>query len=498
MSLDAYLRLCAARAGRAQARARLRHVYLAPRPLVVTGYHFAGDPGAVLALRYGTTPEDVRTRVVGEPRDRDERAACLAAFGADLCAYLDGFRAREEAPADAPEPTPATEDGGTVPELALCRAAPQVLFPDPGTAAWVTDTLGRSMPDPDARAHLAFLASQRVLPGAAVVVTATELLATHWCTGQLPPEDARLGALLAWVDPPAGTDAATAAVAAEERPPAGPESDPQWDRDVLRPLVGQYRRARIRSGAETVRAELADECGRALDPGWCDTWAAWQHLTRLPEATHATQRRDDDRRAWTRHLDRLAAGGAPRRFRLDRLQSFRFLHELERRTAAVARDMAQEDPLVLAGHVAAGDALAGEVVARDCDRRQPPPPGKQREVLRPQLCVAPAVRFDRPVGTPLRWVGNTAVHVEVAAVGDDGTVELTVVRGACQSPAAAARTLPEPGAQVAMLSMDDTWYPSQLPDELPWTHAPAEQPAAEETAAGDEPAEPAEPAEAAW
>ncbi len=46
--LDTYLSLRAAEQGRAIARVSRRHVHLAirPRPLVVVGYHLAGDLGA--------------------------------------------------------------------------------------------------------------------------------------------------------------------------------------------------------------------------------------------------------------------------------------------------------------------------------------------------------------------------------------------------------------------------------------------------------------------
>src|SRR5690606_21727798 len=93
-------------------------------------------------------------------------------------------------------------------------------------------------------AHLTFFGTRRDIPGSSLVLAATDLLTTHWVTGQTPAEDANLATVLAWIDPRDGRTGAEAAEEAETRPPAGPVSDPRWDRAVLRPLVGAYGRAR--------------------------------------------------------------------------------------------------------------------------------------------------------------------------------------------------------------------------------------------------------------
>jgi hypothetical protein len=522
VSLDIYLRLRAAERRRAQPRAARRHAHLSRRPLVVVGYHLSGEPGAPVALRYGIAPDAARTIVVGEPRDRTLRYGRLARFATDLLRYLGPFTARsgdergpDELAAGAPAsgepasagPGPAgrasgapgpggsasggpasgeSSPGGGEAVEALCPDAPQLVCPNPTTAEWLTDSLGRQLrflrpdgphpvhPDlPVAGAHLTFLAGRRMLPGSSVVLAATDLLTTHWSTGQLPVEDAHLGAVLGWVDPPEGTDGPTAALAAEARPPAGPVSDPTWDREVLQPLIGEYGRARDGKLPETaVVAELTAACNRVLAPAWRDTWAALALVARLPEAGHVPDRWRDDRVAWTRHVERVEAGTAHFRRRLDQLQSFRFLHELERRTTALARQMALDDPLLLAAHVVDGDALAGELLARDCAHRITLPSG--RLAWRPTLRLRPAVRFDRPPGTELWWVANPGVRLEVVGVEPDG-VDLMVVAGACRSPARAAEILPEPGERMMFVGSGDDRFPDRLPDRLPWTHAPADE-----------------------
>jgi hypothetical protein len=474
MGLDIYLRLRAAHAGRAERLCARRHVHLSQRPLVVVGYHLAGEPGAPVALRYGSRPDDSHTLVVPEPRDRTLRFARLARFAADLARYLDRFSRRAPAPSGSPGPAGAGP---------LCVDAPQLLCPNAATAQWLTDALGRQLrylrPDgphpvdpslPTAGAHLTFFAEQRVLPGSCLVLTATELLTTHWCTGQLPVEDQHLGAVLAWVDPPPGTTGPEAALVAEQQPPAGPLSDPAWDRERLQPLIGEY--ARAGEAGPAVEAELAQECADVLEQAWQDTWRARDLVAALPEAAHVPQRWDQDRRAWTRHLDRVVAGTANFRIRQDQLRSFRFLHELERRTVALARQMALDDPVRLAAQVAAGDALAGEVVERDCAHRIASASGRRR-LVRPLLRLRPVVPFHRPAGTELWWTENTRVRVEIRGVDDGGLVELMVVAGANRSVEEAERTLPAPGARMAFVDSDEDRFPDVLPERLPWTHEPA-------------------------
>ena len=82
------------------------------------------------------------------------------------------------------------------------------------------------------------------MPGSSLVLAATDALTTHWQTGQLPSEDLNLAALLGWIDPPVGMDGPQAARAGEEAPPAGPDSDPNWDAETLTELVQEWHAAR--------------------------------------------------------------------------------------------------------------------------------------------------------------------------------------------------------------------------------------------------------------
>lgn len=488
--LDIYLRLQARAQRCAQQAAACRHAHLTDEPLVVVAYHLSGEPGAPVGLRYGTSPERWHTVVVGEPRDRAQRFAALGRFATDLDDYLAGYTRREE--------VPRLDRKGLVSGYdSVCPHAPQLLVPNGATAVWLCDTLGRSLrylPTdgasavdpvlPDAGAHLTFFATRRVLPGSASVLPATQLLTTHWTTGQLPAEDANLHTVLGWIDPPAGHDGPSAAAAGEELPAAGPVPDPVWDAETLAPALEGYHRA-VASGADPEEATepLRREVDEALAAAWEATWRARGLVALLPEAEHVPDRWESDRRAWTRHLERFEAGAAHFSTRLDQLRSFRFLAELEARTAALDRQMAVDDPRVMAGYVASGDALAGTVVLRDVERRETSQRG--RRVLRPLLRIGPSLPFDRPLGTELWLPGRTAVRLRPVAVTDDGALDCVVDKGMGTSPQHADAVLPAVGEPVVLAPFGpQEIYPDNLPEELPWTHRPA----------GSEQPEPAGPA----
>ncbi len=488
--LGIYLRLQARAHRRALPAAGRRHTFLSDQPLVVVGYHLAGEPGAPVGLRYGTAPDRWRTVVVAEPRDRQQRFAALRQFADDLAEHLAGYTAREE--------VPRLDRKGLVTGYdSVCPDAPQLLVANGPTASWLCDALGRSLRYlrtdgdfpvdpalPRAGADLSFLATRRVLPGSSLVLAATDLLTSHWTTGQLPAEDADLHAALGWVDPPAGSDGPAAAAVGEQRPAAGPVPDPGWDTDFLAPAVQAYHR-----GADTGPAGGADpgellrgHLDEALSPTWEAIWRTRELVALLPEAGHVPVRWESDRRVWSHHLDRVEAGTAHFSRRLDQLRSFRFLAELETRTAALERQMAADDPRVMARYVAAGEALAGTVVGRDIERRETSPKGTR--LLRPLLRVRPDLPFDRPVGTELWLSDRPGVKVRLAAVDPTGVLDCVVVEGMGRKPAQADSVLPvlaEP-VVLAPFGRQDV-FPDNLPDELPWTHRPAD----DEVADGEAP-----------
>ncbi|BCJ72417.1 hypothetical protein CS0771_19610 [Catellatospora sp. IY07-71] len=463
MSLDVYQRLLALSRARAVPAASRAHRHLSPRPWVLSGYHLAGEPSAPVAIRYGSFRDSPKLLTIAEPRDRKQRFAALGALARDLATYLSRYTVTEPV-------VRATGNGRELDVNHCCVDAPQLVVPNEATAHW-TGLLGqylRTLDDPvlqQAGAHLGWIASRRHLPGSSVLLTATDLLTTHWRTGQLPTEDGHLGRLLAWIEPPAGSDAWQAARDAEARPPAGPASDPAWDQVVLRPAL-----ERAKEQGDVRRLKIA--ATEVLDGAWRDTWAALDLVRLLPPGEHVARRWESDRWSWTRHRERVLAGTVSFTTRLADVPAYRYLHELETRTTALDRQMALDDPLVMARYLATGEAVAGTVVKRDPEHTITNAGG--RSVLRPLLWVRPNAPFDRPAGTEL-WLGKLGMTVR--AVTDD-TVELMVVSGAVTRPK--LNLLPEADAEVVLAPFGpQQHFPDNLPDELPWPARGHRRPAPE-------------------
>lgn len=109
--------------------------------------------------------------------------------------------------------------------------------------------------------------------GQQAVAIASEVLLSHVATGQSPAEDAHLGALLAWINPPQGR---TAAEAAQERaldPAAGILANRPGRRDDER--VEVLRREWKRAHGDR-REHLENTIRRILDAAATDEWALLQ------------------------------------------------------------------------------------------------------------------------------------------------------------------------------------------------------------------------------
>lgn len=459
--LHAHLALRAASERRAILKATVRHVHLHRKPLVIVGYHLAGDPGAPLAILWGTDPSaEPRCMVVPEPRNRGLRFAALDDFARELLDYLSEFQQREDD---------------------VCLDAPQIVVPNTPTAAWLGGIVGRFTRNlrtggdgaappsvPLAGKHLSFLGDR--LPGSSLLIALTEALSTHWQTGQLPSEDANLAALLGWIDPPIGADGPAAALAGERMPPAGPDSDPNWDADNLADLVQAWHAADNAQDAArgaAVRGRLEDEVREQLTPAWNDCWRGLRLLSSLPTAAHVAERWTADLRDWTAHSDRMAAGRAFFRNIPTPPQSAMQLKMLEERTDQLLHQMAWDDPLVMATFVSSGEALAGRVVAVDPGRRSLSASGRRQ--LRPLITLAPRVDFARPAGTKLHLSTYPEVAIEVLASGADGSIPVEVTGGA--NTARTIGRLPAVGDEVVLSPFGKAeFYQRSRVTEIPWTH----------------------------
>ncbi len=458
-ALQTHQALLAAAERRAVAKTTRRHVHLSPQPLVLVGYHLAGDPGAPFALLWGTSrDEEPHCVVVPEPRNRGLRFEALAEFAAEFLAYLSEFEGREES--------------------GMCKDAPQLVVPNTATSDWLGGIVGRFTRNlqtdgdapvppsvPLAGKHLSFLAD--LMPGTSLVVAATDTLTTHWQTGQLPSEDLNLAALLGWIEPPAGMDGPQAARAGEASPPAGPDSDPHWDADMLAELIEEWHAATDDASRSAVRRELEGEVREQLAPAWEGCWRALDRLASLPAADHVASRWRSDLRSWTKHCDRITEGRAYFRNIPTPVQDATRLRRLEDHTENLQREMAWDDPLVMAAVVASGEALAGRVVAADPERRIQGANG--RRTRRPLITIEPTLEFSRPTGTTLFLSTHPEVRLGVLSSDANGLIRAEVQKGANQNNTLGR--LPRVGDELVLSPYGKLeYYQRSTIEDIPWTH----------------------------
>ncbi|MGP3752647.1 hypothetical protein [Streptomyces sp. IBSNAI001] len=535
MSLISTLaRLEAVDSGRAQPLATVRHRHLTDRPLVVVPLTTAGEAGAPLGALVGTDRTAPRLLAVAQPRDRDLRFAFLAELAEAVLPHIEAYADAVE-PAERSEVDPETGKKIKV-EVELCADAAQLIVPSRAGLDFVR-LLGRSMrfrrtaeDDPDtpypAPARVPLLGrwlthygERARVPGSSLLLAATDLLNRHWATGQSSLEDQHLGALLAWVDPPAGESGAEAALRAElERdragqlvcPPAGPATDPAFDNKLLAPAIERYDRARTALAAaedgvdadtrlgelSAAEREIRSLLAGVMLPTWDAVWRGIDLLRELPEGTRAEDRWTRDRWSFTAHRDRVRAGEPPQPRRDDAVTAAQKLASRETAQAQLDAQEALDDPLVLAGRRLAGEAFVGEVVEvemaySESKRPSPRPLVTVRTAERPHLGERTKV-YRSLDGKPqtAEFVGYATEATGPADAPEsavDLVLRITDRMGRGKEPAPGS--VPEPGDRIAwtLFEHDQRGGP-KLPDpeDTPWTHGgppgadratgPAEQP----------------------
>ncbi|MFI5985809.1 hypothetical protein ACIBEA_33720 [Streptomyces sp. NPDC051555] len=502
--LSTLARLQAVRAGRAQPLATVRHRHLGARPLVFVPLTTAGEAGAPLGALVGTDREQPRLLVVTQPRDRDLRWRFLAALADEVVPYLDAYADEVEA-AERTETDPTT--GKKVKVAAeLCADAPQLIVPSRAGVEYVR-LLGRSMrfrrtaeEDPDAPypapplvpllgRWFTHLAERSRVPGSSMLLSATELLARHWASGQSNLEDQHLGAVLAWLDPPAGESGAAAALRAElgrDRhgqllvPPAGPATDPAFDNRLLAPAMSRFDAAR---GADPRVEETVERAGREvhrlvesqLRPTWDAVWRSLDLLHGLPEGAYVEQRWTRDRWSFTGHRDRVRAGEPPQPRRDDAVTAAQKLATRETEQVRVEAQEALDDPLVMAGRRLAGEAFAGEVTEVVMEWTQ-----SKRPSPRPLVTVATEDRPQLPedggrakVYRALDGRPQSAEFVGYAGPKEDGLLVLRLLDKMGRGKEPDPGSVPGKGDRVCWTLFEhDARGGPKLPDpeNTPWTH----------------------------
>ncbi len=522
-------RLEAVATGRAQPTATVRHRRLSQRPLVFVPLTTAGEAGAPLGALVGTDRDAPRLLVVPQPRDRDLRFAFLAELADVVLPYIDSYADAVEA-AERNETDPETGKRVKV-EVELCADAPQLIVPSRAGVDYVR-LLGRSMrfrrtaeQDPQTPypapprvpllgRWLTHFGERSRVPGSALLQAVTELLGRHWATGQSSLEDQHLGALLAWIDPPAGETGAQAALRAELArdadgqllcPPAGPATDPAFDNKLLAPAIERYDRARTALAAAQDGLQADDLLGaltaaegeiRALVssrmlPTWDAVWRGLDLLRSLPEGAHVEERWTRDRWSFTGHRDRVVAGEPPQPRRDDAVTAANKLATREREQARLEAQEALDDPLVMAARRLAGEAFAGEVVDvvmayGEGKRPSPRPLVTVRTEDLPHLAERAKV-YRSLGGKPqaaefVRWAaeGDAGRADGGHGAGGAGLLVLRIVDKMGRGKEPEAGSVPEKGDRLCFTLFEhEQRGGAKLPDpeETPWTHGgpPGEQ-----------------------
>ncbi|SDH28514.1 hypothetical protein SAMN05421505_113151 [Sinosporangium album] len=468
-----YLKAQAFHEGRAQPSATVRHVHLSHAPLVFVPLRMAGEAAAPLGAMVGCDRAAPTLLVVPQPRNRELRFAFATELAAVVLPYIERFAGETE-----------TVEAKTPYER--CLDAPQILVPNPRGVAF-SRLLGRStrfrrtsgpyaVPPsvPAFGQWLTFLAERAEHAGSSMFLAMTDVLAAHWVTGQSGVEDGTLAALLAWIAPPAGSTGHEAAAESEDptrTPPAGPDTDPEFDRKVLQPAIDAYDAS---GSPERVEEALR----RHLQPTWDLMWRAVDLLRGLPEAAGVSGRWERDRTALAREVARLGENPTPQGRWDSPVAAARRLAALEIAQQTYEAARAFDDPLAMAEYRVEGAAFAGEVVAVEADRRIVPPGGK-RAVPRPLVTVrtgdpvrlAPGTR----VFSPARRTQRKAEIVSVA--GDTVTIQINDGMGQGREPAPGS--VPSLGEVVCYTDLDPgggRTPPLPALSDTPWTHGGPPEP----------------------
>lgn len=461
-SLEVFAALEARRVEAPVAICSKRHVYLSDRPLIIAGYHLPAEPGAAIGLAWGMSRRGMQMVAIPH-HDREMRRIRLAQFADGVASYLAGFHARRRSA------------GSKTVERAI--DAPQLIVANDATVEWL-GILARLLlgaagkdshntPLEQVGSALGFFDRRRHLPGSALVVSTVDTLTRHFTFPHLAG-DASLGSLLGWLEPPSGTSRRQAALDGAATLHPGPVPDPDWENNLWRPAAGRYDDAR-QHGLRTGPAETAMEQALTghLQPAYQAIWQAVRLLEQISPGDTVEQRWEIDRRAWTGHLDRSSQGPQRPATRRGALRMARLLRRVEADSAELQRQMALDDPLVMARAIADGDALDGKVEAVDLTNIDH---GARSRMPRPLLHIRCYEPSELPPGTELWWAKRPTVRAEVLWVNDT-SVTLKVVAGVGRKLKVDPASLPAAGEHVVFSPYSNgTWHPDTLPDTTPWTH----------------------------
>jgi hypothetical protein len=301
MSFQAMLAARAYKEGRAQPSAMFRHRAVAKSPLCIVAWQLGAEPYSVGSIAVGTKSSGYKLFVPGYPLDRVLLFAELTAFAREFCTLFEAY---------AIGPTELVEHFGE--ELSVPKQLPQIVVANV-EAIGLIGRLGRRLaylPTTGERAadpilprmgrHFMWLAEHAHMPGQQLVLSATDLLTSHYVTAMSPYEVGSLAAIDAWIEPGRGKDGFHAAEAAE-RQPVGPTPDPS-DGERIYDLMMQFNKARAGSRDPVVVRQcvkpLRELYNDLVEDTWNLIWRALDRERQRPEADSVTGRALEDRIAY--------------------------------------------------------------------------------------------------------------------------------------------------------------------------------------------------------
>ncbi|MGP3949579.1 hypothetical protein [Streptomyces sp. 7N604] len=468
--------------GRAVPVTTVRHTHIADRPLVFIPLNLAGEACAPLAALVGTDRNAPELLAVPQPKDRTERFLFAARLAGHLLPYAEGFTAATE--------MYESGRGAKKEQRERCTDAPQLVVPNSAGVSFLR-LLGRSTRfrrtegpyavDPSVPRlgqWLSWFTDQSEFPTSSLLLPLTQQLSAHWATGQSPTEDAHLGALMGWIDPPDGTDGPAAARWAEDpanSPPAGPATDPQFD-TILSELYTAIDQAQGERHRAAAIRQLETQLLPQLLPTWQLMWRGIDRLRDIPAGRSVASRWQTDRDRFTAFSAYLADGGLPQARREHASGAARRLARLEDAADRYRSERAFDDPLVMAEYELSGEAVVGTVTGGEPDRTVTGRSG--RALLRPLVTLtvqSPGrLKISDKVRSPAR-PGQTAEVLAIRGKGEgsyDIDFELSGGMGRSQKPPPPEGSIPKLGEEVCYTTLPTFTLPAALPEDesTPWTH----------------------------
>jgi len=444
--------------------------------MAVVLWQLGAEPFTAAAIGWGARQDRLALAVAGDPRNRDLAFAALLKFARWFNPLFESHAARRE----------TVVRGSYTSTRAL--TAPQVLVANRATVE-LLGRLGRRLAylpvDGDRPAepdlvrlgqHLLFLWNHWVVPGQQLVVSLTDLLGAHWATSQSELERQSLAAIDAFIEPP-GKRHGFEAAALAERDAVGPLPTGDDD-DRLDPLVEQLHKQR---GGRTepavitpLLAPFEDHYRPLVRRTWDLLWRCRDRELTSSEASSIARRWDEDRRAYTTHVDWIARGGR-RRTRQTPRQAAMTLRNLEDAKRRLEAEEACDDPLRMIPYLLENKAVHGRVLRVDREHRER---AESAMVRRPLVTLHSLDPCTIPLGRELWWTEQPdkrefVVHAITPSPegGAEVTLKLMTSRAGTGLPSV------DTSACFSIHSTSDGW-PAMLPPDDPWTHQPEQPPTA--------------------